>query len=411
MQPENRVGLTDIVRPDCVRGKEGDVSKNLKCVSRWCALAILSLLFVAALELLKLPAALLLGSMAAAAVLAIANAGLRVPPRLFVGAQAVIGCMIARAFPLSIFTEVAHNWPIFLGGVVSVIAASAFLGWLLTRWQVLPGSTAIWGASPGAATAMMLMAESYGADIRLVALMQYSRVVVVAVLATIVARVYSTSASGPAPPVDWFPPIDWLPFAATAAVIIVCAIVGSLLRIPAGAFLAPMVVGAVLQDAAIVRIELPPWLLALAYLLLGWSIGSRFDRPILAHAARTFPRLIASILCLVTVCGAFAALLVPLARVDLLTAYLATSPGGADSVAIIAASTHVDVPFVLTMQTLRFLFVMLTGPGIARFLAASAAKYTSITPHSSAHDQRRAVGDRSDLAQENAGVPGSDILH
>ncbi|MBO0757714.1 MAG: AbrB family transcriptional regulator, partial [Bradyrhizobiaceae bacterium] len=303
------------------------MSKNFKCASRWGALAILSLLFVAALELLNLPAALFLGSMAAAAVLAIANTGLHVPPRLFVGAQAVLGCMIARAFPLSIFAEVAHDWPIFLGGVLSVIAASAFLGWLLTRWQVLPGSTAIWGASPGAATAMTLMAESYGADIRLVALMQYLRVVVVAVLATVVARLYS-AASGPAPHVDWFPQIDWLPFAATAAVIIVCAIVGSLLRIPAGPLLAPMVVGAVLQDAGIVRIELPPWLLALAYLLVGWSIGSRFDRPILAHAAKTLPRLLASILCLVAVCGVFAALLVPFARVDPLTAYLATSPGG-----------------------------------------------------------------------------------
>ncbi|MBO0757712.1 MAG: AbrB family transcriptional regulator, partial [Bradyrhizobiaceae bacterium] len=117
-----------------------------------------------------------------------------------------------------------------------------------------------------------------------------------------------------------------------------------------------------------------------------------------------------SILCLVAVCGVFAALLVPFARVDLLTAYLATSPGGADSVAIIAASTHVDVPFVLTMQTLRFLLVMLTGPGIARLLAASAIKYTSVAHNSSAHDQKRSVAERSDLAQSDDGVPPNDIL-
>ena len=351
------------------------MSQNFRYASRWGVLAILSLLFVSALELLNLPAALLLGSMAAAAVLAIANTGLRVPPRLFVVAQAVIGCMSARAFPLSIFVEVAHDWPIFVGGVVSVIAASAFLGWLLTRWQVLPGSTAIWGASPGAATAMMLMAESYGADIRLVALMQYLRVVVVAVLATIMARLCSTSAPGAVLQANWFPQIAWLPFSATVTIITLCAIVGSLLRIPAGPLLIPMVVGAVLQDAGIVTIELPPWLLALAYLMVGWSIGLRFNRSILVHAARALPRLIVSILCLVAVCGVFAMILVTFARVDLLTAYLATSPGGADSVAIIAASTHADVPFVITMQTLRFLLVMLTGPGIARLITTSAVKH------------------------------------
>ena len=57
------------------------------------------------------------------------------------------------------------------------------------------------------------------------------------------------------------------------------------------------------------------------------------------------------------------------ADVDPLTAYLATSPGGADSIAIIAAASPVDIPFVLTMQVLRMLFVMFTGPAIARTMA------------------------------------------
>ncbi len=154
----------------------------------WGMLIGLSLFIVACLELLRLPAALLLGSMAAAILFAVREADLRVQPLLFDGAQAVIGCLIARAFPLSIFVEMAHHWAIFLGGVVSVMAAAALLGWLLTVRQVLPGSTAIWGTFPGAAMAMMLMAESFDADIRLVAFMQYLRVVLVAVGATVIAR-------------------------------------------------------------------------------------------------------------------------------------------------------------------------------------------------------------------------------
>ena len=47
---------------------------------------------------------------------------------------------------------------------------------------------------------------------------------------------------------------------------------------------------------------------------------------------------------------------------DPLTAYLATSPGGADSVAIIAASSNVDVPFVMAMQMARFILVLLVVP-------------------------------------------------
>jgi membrane AbrB-like protein len=117
-------------------------------------------------------------------------------------------------------------------------------------------------------------------------------------------------------------------------------------------------------------ITLPPWLLAASYLLVGWSIGLRFNRPILRHAARALPRVVASILVLILLCGLLALALNRFAGIDPLTAYLATSPGGADSVAIIAASAKVDMPFVMAMQTMRFILVMLLGPAIARFIAS-----------------------------------------
>ena len=52
-----------------------------------------------------------------------------------------------------------------------------------------------------------------------------------------------------------------------------------------------------------------------------------------------------------------------------MTAYLATCPGGVDSIAIIGASSNADLSFVMTLQTLRLLIVLLAGPSIARFIA------------------------------------------
>jgi hypothetical protein len=72
---------------------------------------------------------------------------------------------------------------------------------------------------------------------------------------------------------------------------------------------------------------------------------------------------------LIAACGLVALLLVAFAHIDPLTAYLATSPGGIDTVAIIAASSTVDLPFVMAMQTARFLLVLLLGPSLARFIA------------------------------------------
>jgi membrane AbrB-like protein len=144
---------------------------------------------------------------------------------------------------------------------------------------------------------------------------------------------------------------------------------GQATRLPAGTLLLPLALGALLQDVGLLTIELPPLLLALAFGVVGCGVGLRFDRPTVGHALRAMPAVLASIMALVLTCAGFAALLVVFAGHDPLTAYLAMSPGGADTVAIIASSTQVDVAFVMAMQTARLVVVLLTGPAVARFVA------------------------------------------
>ena len=324
-----------------------------------------------ALEALHLPAALLLGPMAAAIFMAGFGTSVRVPSRAFYMAQAIVGCLIARGLPSSIIGEMHREWLYFTIAIAAVIGSSMLLGWWLARRQVLPGTTAVWGMSPGAATAISVMAEAFGADIRLVAFMQYLRVVFVAVAASVVSGIWTAGTGGKLPEIDWFPPFVWSSFLETIAIAGIGTIVGRLLRIPAGPLLIPLLAAVLLQDSGLVTIELPPWLLAISYAIVGWSIGLRFTRAILIHAARAFARVAASILALIVVSGVLAAFLVATVGVDPLSAYLATSPGGADSVAIIAASTKVDLPFVMTMQALRMAVVLVMGPSLLRFLANS----------------------------------------
>jgi membrane AbrB-like protein len=249
-----------------------------------------------------------------------------------------------------------------------VVAISSLLGWLMTRWQVLPGTTALWGTSPGAASVMTIMAESYGADVRLVAFMQYGRVVLVAVVAAFVTRTFGvTTAHAPAA-IVWFPPVEWLALGETLALAVVGPLIARRLNIPAGAFLVPMIAGIVLTHMGWMSIELPTWLLAASYALVGWNVGLRFTRPLLIHAARALPRVLACILAMIVLCGGVAWLMVLAIGVDPLTAYLATSPGGSDSVAIIAASSNVDVSFVMAMQTVRMIAVLFIGPVLTKYI-------------------------------------------
>jgi uncharacterized protein len=145
-------------------------------------------------------------------------------------------------------------------------------------------------------------------------------------------------------------------------------------RIPAGVLIAAMTVGGALHIGGYSAMELPPWFLAIGYAFIGWHTGLRFTPKLLAAVTRALPQSILSIAAMMAFCGGLAALLVRVVGVDPLTAYLATSPGGVDAVAIIAASTKVDTSFVMAMQTVRFLLILLVGPAISQFVAGLVGK-------------------------------------
>jgi membrane AbrB-like protein len=283
-------------------------------------------------------------------------------------AQTIVGCLVARAVTSDIILAFLKGWPLFLSLVVVMIAASTAFGWLLTRYRVLPGTTAVWGTAPGGASAMMLMSGAFGADPQLVAFMQYLRVVLVAAVASLVARLWVGSGAV-VHDTPWFSALPWPHFIGTLAVAGVGGALGILLRIPAGALLVPMVIGAVLEGFGLLTVTLPPWLLAISYAFLGWGIGLGFTRDILVHASRALLPVLLTTIAMIAVSGALAFVLVHAARVDPLTAYLATSPGGMDSVAIIAAASRVDLSFVMALQTARMVIVVLAGPPLARFVA------------------------------------------
>ena len=336
---------------------------------RWAALLIVSIVCVALLRIVHVPAALLLGPMVAGIVIAAARGSLAISQWPFLFAQGAIGSMIASRFSPSLVSSIGHDWILYLVVTACVLGASSLIGWALARWRVLPGTTAVWGTSPGAATAMIVMAEAYGADSRLVAFMQYLRVVLVASLAPAIAH-FGAPHVATATTAPWFAPIHGIRFPETLLLVFGGAAAGRVLSIPAGGLLVPFAVGSLLNVTGLLKPELPQWFLAAGYAAIGWKVGLRFTREILAYAERVLPRVLASTLTLIGVCGFIGVALNQWMGIDLLTAYLATSPGGADSAAIIAASLgNVNFAFVMALQMVRAVTVLFVGPPLAKFIS------------------------------------------
>lgn len=342
----------------------------------WAGLAALSVALSTLLAVAAFPASILIGPMLAAIALGMGGSERRVPRPVFTAAQGVVGCLIAGSITSEVLREVVRDWPSLLFGVTVTILASTLVGWLSARFGTMPGSAAAWGSAPGAASAMVAMAGEFGADARLVATMQYVRVICVVLAASLVSRalVGETPAQIPPPAAPEAAAFHLPGLIATVMVAGAGSWLGRQLRVPAGGLLVPLAIGAVINGSGVVHLALPGWLLALAYTVIGWSIGLHFERAALARSIRALPEIVAASFAVIALCGAAAWAMVRLMGFGPLTAFLATSPGGIDTVAIIALAGGADTPFVMALQTLRVLTVVATGPAIARLVARTAKR-------------------------------------
>ena len=118
---------------------------------------------------------------------------------------------------------------------------------------------------------------------------------IVAGVAAFVARTFGVNPAHTPAAMVWFPPIDGLALGETLALAVLGPVLARWINIPAGAFLVPMIAGIVLTHLGLMSIELPTWLLAASYTLIGWNVGLRFTRPLLVHAARVLPQILACV--------------------------------------------------------------------------------------------------------------------
>lgn len=217
---------------------------------------------------------------------------------------------------------------------------------------------------------MVILADAYGADARLVAVITYMRVLVVVAVASILLTFIGSGQAIPAGAAFWQPVVP----AALGTTLLVATggmVLGLALRIPAGPMIGAIFIGTALSWSSDIAIVTPAPLLAAAYAFIGWRIGLTFSRSAVASAARSLPWIILSALTLVAFCAMLGGILVWQLGIDPVTAYLATSPGGLDSIAIMAVSTHSDTPLVMSLQAIRFLIALSLGPRVATLLSGN----------------------------------------
>ena len=261
---------------------------------------------------------------------------------------------------------------------VATLAVTIAAGLLLARVAGLDRPTASLGMVAGGASGIVAMADELGGDARLVAFMQYLRVLVVTLLTPLLVPiafgVHSHGGGEGGGPVlgsagGWL-----LTVGAGAA----GAFIGPRVRLPAPALLGPLILAALLTVTGVTGdVQVPPLAREAAFSLIGLQIGLGFERDTLRQIARLVLPVVVSIAALLVVCFGLGWLLSLTADVSLLDGYLATTPGGLYAVLPIAYGAGANTTFVLAVQGLRLFAMVLAAPVVVRWLVRSERRARS----------------------------------
>jgi uncharacterized protein len=299
---------------------------------------------------------------------------LDVPEVAFVGAQAVTGVTLGLFLRSSALEAVGRSWLPVLLASAGTLLVSLGAGVALARMTRTDARTATLGMVAGGAAGIVGMADDLGGDDRLVAFMQYARVLVVVLVTPLLVPIAfpgheaGGAAAVPAGPVfgdaaGWLVAIG-LSVAGVAA--------GRRMRLPGAALLGPMVLSAILTLSVGGGFSVPPVLREVAFAVIGLRVGLRFTLATVRVVGRLVVPVAVSIVGLLVACFVLAVGLDATTPASLLDAYLATTPGGLYAVLAVAFGAGANTTFIVAVQGLRVLVMVLLAPVMVRWLTPRA---------------------------------------
>ncbi len=325
-----------------------------------------------------LPLAMLLGSMVA--ITAASALGLRiggrapeVPQKWRFVLVPVIGTAIGASFPSDFATQVLTWWPSMLALLIFIPTAHA-LGYLIfARLGRLSPPTAYFAAMPGGFVESLDMGERAGADMTLLIMLQFLRLILCIVLIPIgfslieghaVGSASGLAATGAHPPLT----------ATDVAVLIAIAFAGwfiaDRLNFPAAVLSGPLLLSGIAHAAGLTQAVPPGWAVLVTQWVMGTSLGVRlagFTRGQAGLALRLSLVHVGAMLAMALGIGLLVAGPVgePVSAV-----VLAFAPGGVTEMSLVALSLHLSAVYVTLHHLARIVLAVLVARLGQRWLPA-----------------------------------------
>lgn len=284
----------------------------------------------------------------------------------FVG---VIGAMIGAQVDPEFVHRIPQLGMTLTGVAVFVITAHALSYMLFRRMGGYDRATAFFCGSPGGLLESITLGEAAGADVRVLTLHHFLRIIlVVAVLPLGMSLVYGRALGSSAGEgfAHGAAELSSLPI-----LLVLCAggsVLGLLLRLPAAPLSGPMLLAGIGSGAGLIELNPPNWVTQVAQVVIGVSLGVRFIGVTRDLLWRVLKLSVVGVAMMLAIGAAIAEALHLLTGEPWDVLLISLTPGGVIEMGLIALSLSVNPAFVTVHHLFRIVLTVLEITTVGKYV-------------------------------------------
>ena len=322
---------------------------------------------------INMPLAWMLGPMLATFIASLMRIPMGIPMQFRSIILGVIGVFLGASFTPETLDQAAR-WPLSMIAVLLYVPViTVIVTWFYSKVAKLDPATALFSATPGGLTPMVVLGAAAGGNEQDIALTQGLRVLLLVMSAPLIVLAITgvvANGHGDSQSVQMTLQEGIL----TAVCAIFTATLFNKLRVPASYMTGAMTASMILHVSGIVEGNLPGWLLAGSLLILGSAIGSRFSNVNISTLIRLAGYSVLATLVVLAFTGAIAWFVSGWLKLDFIAVLLAFAPGGVAEMSLIALALNVEPSFVAFHHIVRIFEIVLLAPILAKWFQRHMAR-------------------------------------
>lgn len=317
-------------------------------------------------HVLSLPLPLLLGPMFACLIAALAGMPMKGTPPISSAMRVVLGVAVGASLTPALFGRL-DEMALSVALIPVFTALIVLVGYPFFRRMGFDHPTAYYCSVPGGLQDMAIFGEEAGGNIRALALVHATRVlVIVSLMPVLLTLIWGIELSGPpGVPAAEVAPQEFV-------VMLFCAVFGWWAATRVGLFgaaiLGPMIVAGIASMTDLLHARPPAEVMQFAQFFLGLGIGVKYAGITSEELRRYVGASLGYCLLLAVLSVIFAEIVIQTGLAAPLEAIMAFAPGGQAEMVLLAIIAGADMAYVVTHHLTRVVLVITLAPMASRLL-------------------------------------------